>query len=105
MRKITVRNVLLSIGMSAFVLVAATLPALAMKAPARALAETTKSAHFYSARDWKRRHRASAASRRLVKPRGYARVYNRGSYPRPPDSYETDLLLDCLMSEPFVICP
>jgi hypothetical protein len=103
MRKITVRNVLLSIGMSAIVLVAATLPALAKKAPARALAETTKSAHFYSARDWKRRHRASAASRRLVKPRGYARVYSRGSY--PPASYETDLLLDCLMSQPFVICP
>ncbi len=105
MRKVTARNVLLSIGMSALVLVAATRPALAKEAPARAHAETTKSARFYYARDWRRRHRASTASRLLVKPRGYARVYNRGSYPRPPASYETDLLLDCLMSQPFVICP
>src|SRR6185437_6170155 len=33
-----------------------------------------------------------------------ARYYRR-VYPRPWASYETDLLFDCLMSQPFVICP
>jgi hypothetical protein len=105
MRKVTARSVLLSIGVSALVLVAASPPSLAKGAPARAHTETSKSAHFYYARDWKRRHRAFRASRRLIRPYGYARVYGRGSFPRPSTSYETDLLFDCLLSQPFVICP
>jgi hypothetical protein len=104
MRKVTAHNVLLHIGMSALVLVAATGPTLAKEPHARAHAQTTKSAHYY-ARDWKRHHRIYAASRQLGKPRAHARVYNRGSHPRPLTSYETDLLLDCLLSQPFVICP
>jgi hypothetical protein len=104
MRKVTAHNVLLPIVMSALVLVAATGPTLAKEPRASAHAETTKSAHFH-ARDWKRHHRIYAASHHLGKPRAHVRVYNRGSYPRPLISYETDLLLDCLLSQPFVICP
>ena len=51
MRKVTARSVLLSIGVSALVLVAASPPSLAKGAPARAHTETSKSAHFYYARD------------------------------------------------------
>jgi hypothetical protein len=104
MRKVTAHNVLLHIGMSALVLVAATGSMLAKEPRARAHAETTKSAHFY-ARDWKRHHKIYAASRQPGKPRAHARVYNRGSYPRFLRSYEADLLLDCLLNQPFVICP
>jgi hypothetical protein len=104
MRKITMRNVLLFIGMSALVLVAATGPTLAKEPRARAHAETTKSAHVH-ARDWKRHHRIHAASRQPGKPQAHARVYNRGSYSRALTSYEADLLIDCLLDQPFVICP
>ena len=100
MRTITVRNVLLLIAMSALVLMAATRPALAKEASARSRAEIAKSGHHYYAR-----HKAHKASRRLVRQRGHARVYITRSYPRPPMSYETELLLDCLMTQPFVICP
>jgi hypothetical protein len=104
MRNIATRNVLLLIGMSAFVLMAATGLALVKEASARARVEITKSGRYY-ARDWKRPHRAYRVSRRLGWPRGHARVYIPGSYPRPPISYESELLLDCLMTQPFVICP
>lgn len=105
MHKVTSHSVLLLIGMSALVLVAATRPALAKQGLARAHAETSKSAHVYSARDWKRRHRAHKASRQRIRPHGYAGVYNQGGYPRLPSNYETDLLTDCLMMQPFVTCP
>ena len=99
MRKATARNVLLLIGIAALVLVAATGPTLAKKARPSAYAETTKSAHYYSARDWKRRHRVYAASRQtIIRPYTYAGAYNRRRY-------ETELLLECLMNQPFVICP
>jgi hypothetical protein len=104
MRKVAARNVLLLIGIAALVLMAPTGPALAKKGRASTYAETAKSAHHYSARDWKRRHRAYSASRRLVRLHGYARVYyHRPIYPW--DSYETDLLFDCLLNQPFVVCP
>ena len=103
MRIVPARNVLPLIGIAALVLVAATGPTLAKKARASAYAETTKSAHYYSARDWRRRHRIYAASRPLVRPHGYAPVYYyRRVYPW--DSYETDLLFDCLLNQPFVTC-
>lgn len=105
MRKIATRNVLLLIGMSAFVLMAATSPALAEEASARARAEIAKSARSYNARDWKRSHRAYRVSRRLARPRGHAGVYLARGYPRPLIGYDGDLLLDCLMTQPFVICP
>ena len=105
MRKIAARNLLLLIGMSAFVLMAATGPALAKEASARARGEITTSAHYHYARDWKRHHRTYKVSRRRVRPRGCARVYVPGSYPTPPLSYENELLIDCLMTQPFVICP
>jgi hypothetical protein len=105
MRNIATRNVLLLIGTSAFVLMAATGLALVKEASARARVEITKSGRYYYARDWKRPHRAYRVSRRLGWPRGHARVYIPGSYPRPPISYESELLLDCLMTQPFVICP
>ena len=104
MRRATALNVLLPIGIAASVLVAAAGPAFAKKAWASAYAETAKSAHYYSARDWKRRHRAYAASRWPIRPHGYARIYyHRPIYPW--DSYETDLLFDCLLNQPFVVCP
>ena len=105
MRKVTMRNVLLLIGMCALVLVAASSPAAAKQAAAKTHAETARSAHFYPARDWKRRHKASRVSRRRVRPPGYAGTYYRGGRPRLPNGYETDLLLDCLFAQPFVICP
>jgi hypothetical protein len=102
MRKVTAHNVLLSIGMSALVFVAATGLTLGKEPRARANAETTKSAHFH-ARDWRHRHRTHAASRQFVKQRRY--VYSRSSYARLLRRYENDLLLDCLLDQPFVICP
>ena len=104
MRKITMRNALFLVGMSVLILVAATPLAAAKQAPAKTHAET-RSAHFYSARDWKRRHKASRVSRRRIGPPGGAGVYYRGGRPRPPNGYEADLLLDCLFTQPFVICP
>jgi hypothetical protein len=102
MRNIKARTVLLSVGMSTLVLAAAIGSALAKQAHTRAHAEITKSTHC--ARHWKR-HRIYAASRERVTSPRYARVYYRRVYPRPWASYETDLLFDCLMSQPFVICP
>ena len=102
------RKVILLLGVSALVLAAVTWPAAAKQATlarcAMANSEVTRPAHVSYARHWKRRHKASMASRRLVRPPGYAGVYYR-SHPRLPTSYETDLLLDCLLSQPFVICP
>jgi hypothetical protein len=94
----------LVVGMSALALVATTLPALAkhmtVAAYARAQAETTQPARLYHAKHWKRGHRAARVSRRPTRPYGYA-VYRGGAR----RSYETGLLLDCLLSQPFVICP
>jgi hypothetical protein len=104
MRQIAARNLLPLIGMSALALMAATEPALAKKASARAHGEITTSAHYHYARDWKRHHRTYKVSRRRVRPRAYARIYVPGGYATPPFSYETELL-DCLMTQPFVICP
>jgi len=92
MRKTTARNVLLLTGIATLVLVAATGLTLAKKARASA------SAHYYSARDWKRSHKAHAASRQRIRPYSYAGAYNRRDY-------ETELLLECLENQPFVICP
>jgi hypothetical protein len=104
MSKVTTRYMLLLIGVSALALATGARPALAKKATvaayARAHLETTQPAHFYYAKHWKRGHRAARVSRRLIRPHGYA-VYRRGGRL----SYETDLLLDCLLSQPFVICP
>jgi len=102
MRKVSARHVLLLIGTSVLVLLAAASPTLAKRAPASVHIQTFKPA--YHARDWRRRHSAYTASRRLNRPHGYARVYyHRRIY--PSDSYETDLLFDCLLNQPFVICP
>jgi len=98
MRNATARNVLLLIGIATLVLVTATEPTLAKKARGSAYAETTKSAHYYSARDWKRRHRVYTVTRQTIRPYSYAGVYNRRRY-------ETELLLECLTNQPFVICP
>src|SRR5919108_42288 len=103
MRMVPARNVLPLIGIAALVLVAATGSTLAKKPRTSASAETARSAH-YSARDWKRRYRAYTTSRWPIRPHGYARVYyHRPIYPW--DSYETDLLFDCLLYQPFVTCP
>jgi hypothetical protein len=96
MRNVTARTVLLSV-VSTLVLAAAIGPVLAEQAHTRAHAE-------YYARHWQL-HRTYAASRERVRSPRYARVYYRRVYPRPWASYETDLLFDCLMSQPFVICP
>src|SRR5215470_9138426 len=93
MRNATARNVLLLIGIAALVLVTATEPTLAKKARGSAYAETTKSAHYYSARDWKRRHRVYTVTRQTIRPYSYAGVYNRRRY-------ETELLLECLTNSP-----
>jgi hypothetical protein len=93
----------LVVGASALALVATNAPAPAKNATvaayAKAQAETTQPAHLYSAKHWKRDRRAARVSRRLARPHGYA-VYRSARR-----SYETDLLLDCLLSQPFVICP
>ncbi len=83
-------------------MVAATPLAAAKHAPAKTYAKTTRAAQVYSARDWKRGHKVSRVSRRRVRPPGYAGVHYRGSR---SNGYETDLLLDCLFAQPFVICP
>ena len=101
MRNVTARTVLLSV-VSTLVLAATIGPVLAEQAHTRAHTEITKSAHY--ARHWQL-HRTYAASRERVRSPRYARVYYRRVYPRPWASYETDLLFDCLMSQPFVICP
>src|SRR5262245_60930796 len=102
MRKIAARTLLLLIGTSALALMAAVGPAYAKKGSSRAHGEITQSAHYSYARDWKRRHKAYRISRRRVRPQGYARVYIPRSYPWPPINYESELLLDCLMTQPFV---
>jgi hypothetical protein len=104
MRKVTTRYMLLLIGVSALAPATVTGPGLAKQAAvaayARAHAETTQPVHFYYAKHWKRR--PARASRQLNRPHP---VYRRGGRPRLPNSYQTDLLLDCLLSQPFVICP
>ena len=91
MHKVTTRNVLLLVGMSALALVAVTRPALARGAAqireawcGTYLAKTTKSAHFYYACHSKRGHWCC--------------------HPRPPTSDETEQLFECLFSQPFVTC-
>ncbi len=98
MRKVAPHNIVLVVGMSVLILAAATPITAAKQAPANTHVETNRSTHFHSARDWKRRHKASRVSRRRVRPPGYAGIDYRGGY-------ETDLLLDCLFTQPFVICP
>src|SRR5262249_26814377 len=95
MRNATARNVLLLIGIAALVLVTATEPTLAKKARGSAYAELPSP---HSARDWKRRHRVYTVTRQTIRPYSYAGVYNRRRY-------ETELLLECLTNQPFVICP
>ena len=104
MRNVAPRNMLLLVGMSALIVAVAT-PLAAKQASAKTHAETTRLVHSYAARDWKRRHKASRVSRRLVKPPGYAGAYYRGRGLKRHNGYETDLLLDCLFAQPFVICP
>jgi hypothetical protein len=98
------RKVLLLAGMSAVVLAAVTWSAAAKQATlaryAMANSEIARPVHFSYAKHWKRGHRAARVSRRSIRPHGYA-IYRGGAY----RSYETDLLLDCLLSQPFVICP
>jgi len=89
---------LLLIGTNALALMAAIGPALAKEVSPRARAESAKSGQHHHARDWKRRNKAYKLSRRLVRPRGYVRVYITRSY-------ENDLLIDCLLTQPFVTCP
>src|ERR1044071_9045541 len=101
MRKSYARHLLLVFGTSALLL-AAISPTFAKRAPAGIHIQSSKSA--YHAREWMRRHRAYTSSHRLVRPHGYAGAYyHRRIYPW--DSYETDLLFDCLLSQPLVICP
>jgi hypothetical protein len=108
MRKVAMRNALLCIGMSVLVLVAVTPSVLAKNAAiagyAMAHIKTTRPAHFYYARHWKRGHRALTVSRRLIGPPGHILVHRR-SHRRPRTSDETDQLFACLLSQPFVICP
>ena len=104
MRKVTTRNILLLLIATAALVLMATAPGLAKQRLARSHVETSKS-HVHHARHWQQRRRTYAASRRFVKPRSYASGYHRRAYARPWDSYETDLLFDCLLSQPFVICP
>jgi len=104
MRNVAPRNMLLLVGMSALIVAVAT-PLAAKQASAKTHAETTRLVHSYAARDWKRRHKTLRVSRRRVRPPGSAGVYYRGRGPRLSNGYETDLLLDCLFAQPFVICP
>jgi hypothetical protein len=87
MRKVTPRNVLLLIGMSAIVLMAVPPPALAKEATTAVTAQIREA--------WR--------GTCLVK----ATKHRRGRvvcHPRPPTSEETEQLLQCLFSQPFVTC-
>jgi hypothetical protein len=98
MRKVTTRAAVLLIGISALVLVTATRPALAKEAT---LAETTKSAHCCYAYGSKRGH---WCRRRGVTGNTAPTFSHRRTRLRPPTSDETDQLLQCLFSQPFVTC-
>ena len=99
MRKVMTREVLLFAGISALVLAGWSPAPLAKKATiARANAEITQRAQFSYSRGWKRGH--GAISRRLKGTHGRAKVYRR-SLP----SEWTDLTIQCLLNQPFVICP
>jgi hypothetical protein len=87
MRKVTPRNLLLLIGMSAFVLVAVPRPALAKEAT------TTVTAQIREA--W----RGTCLAKTIKHRRGRAVCH-----PRPPTSEETEQLFNCLFSQPFVTC-
>ena len=63
-------------------------------------AETARSARR-SVRHWKQDQKA--VSRRPIKPQGRARAYRR--QPLGPAFDWNDLTLQCLLSQPFVICP
>jgi hypothetical protein len=108
MRKVARRDALIMFGLGILILSASTPLALAQQATiaryAKESSEVNRSAHVHSARHWKRRPKGTRISRRRVMPPGQAGVYYR-SLPRLSSSYEADLLLDCLMSQPFVICP
>jgi hypothetical protein len=95
------RTMLLLAAMGALIATAA--PPTANQATAKTNAETTTLAHASAARHWKRRHKGSRVSRGLMNPPGYAGAYYRGR--KRHKGYETDLLLDCLLSQPFVNCP
>ena len=108
MRRVTRRNALVMFGVGVLILSAPTLSALAKQATiaryAKGSSEVAQPARFYQARHWKRRSKASRISRRRVTPPGQAGIHYR-SLLRSQSSYEADLLLDCLLSQPFVICP
>jgi hypothetical protein len=93
--------------MSALALVAAIGPAPAEKPAitryARANAEAAHPVHVLQASHLKRR-RAAGVSRRTIKPRDVL-VYRGGKRPRYWTSDGTDQLVQCLLSQPFVICP
>jgi hypothetical protein len=101
------RKMLLFAGMSALALVATIGPAPAEKPAnaryARANAEAVYPGHVLRASHLKRRG-AAAVSRRTVKPRDVL-VYRGGKRPRYWTSDGTDPLIQCLLSQPFVICP
>ena len=102
MSEIGARHVLSFVWIGAVALLAAASPpAIGKQASAKAQAGIAKSAHYSYAGHWKRRHRAHKVLPRFVQPGGYTRVY----VPRSYRSYETELLIDCLMSQPFVTCP
>jgi hypothetical protein len=109
MRKLTKRTVLLIIGISAFVLAEPTAPAHAAQAAianrSGAKAKINQPAPVSYARHWRRSQRASAVSLRVVRPRGHISVYKRYRRPSLAASDAADRLLDCLFSQPFVICP
>jgi hypothetical protein len=101
------RKMLWFAGISALALVAAIGPAPAEESAisrhARVTAEVAYPARVLHARHLKRR-RASAVSRRTVEPRDVL-VYRRGKRPGYWASDGTDQLIQCLLSQPFVICP
>ena len=102
-RRVVMRKLLLLIVLSAWVLVASSPATLAKKATiaARANTDVTQRAHVSYARHWKRGYRAM--SRRQIRPQVHARVYRRA--PRAWASEWDDLTIQCLLSQPFVICP
>jgi hypothetical protein len=98
----------LMIGLSALMAVTAAPPAsakhTATSAYAAVHANVIRSVRVAKARHWKRGYKASAVSLRPMRPRGQDFGYYRSRRLVRTDD-EIDLLLQCLLYQPFVICP
>ena len=107
MRKVTRRMVLFAAfcALGFLVIPAACAKEGTVAGHARLNAGTARAAHVSYVRQAKRGYRVTRASRRLIRSRGQPLAYRRGTSPRYPVGDWADLTLQCLLSQPFLICP